>query len=138
MTSQVSHLLLCMFLWTPNACSDFSKCQISTTTLMTFYLYNAPHVRAPSIQSTTGFTSIFLMLPWTLNAFIILWCNNTMPIHTTLHISDVQYSYFLCCTKFLFSLLYKIPIFSDVQYSCFPCSTIFPHNQGCTLVLFIM
>ena len=34
-------------------------------------------------------------------------------------VSDVQYSCFLCCTKFLFSVLYKIPVFIDVQYSCF-------------------
>ena len=43
--------------------------------------------------------------------------------------SDVQYSCFLCCTKFLFSMLYKIPAFNDVQYSCMRC---------CTLVCFAL
>ena len=40
-----------------------------------------------------------------------------LSIYTPGHISDVQYSCFLRCTKFLFSVLYKIPVFSDVQYS---------------------
>ena len=43
-------------------------------------------------------------------------------------VSDVQYSCFLCCTKFLFSVLYKIPVFIDVQYSCFLWCTIFLKN----------
>ena len=60
--------------------------------------------------------------------YSILWCNNTMPIHTPPHISDVQYSYFLCCTKFLLSVLYKIPIFSDVQYSCMSCCSFMMFN----------
>ena len=56
------------------------------------------------------------------------FCNNTRPLKTH-HISDVQYSCFLCCTKFLFSILYKIPVFNDVQYSCMRC---------CTLVCFAL
>ena len=47
----------------------------------------------------------------------------------SLSVSDVQYSCFLCCTKFLFSMLYKIPVFNDVQYSCMKC---------CTLVCFAL
>ena len=47
----------------------------------------------------------------------------------SLSVSDVQYSCFLCCTKFLFSMLYKIPFFNDVQYSCMRC---------CTLVCFAL
>ena len=43
-------------------------------------------------------------------------------------ISDVQYSCFMCCTKFLFSMLYKIPVFIDVQYSCFLWCTIFLYS----------
>ena len=38
------------------------------------------------------------------------FCNNTRPLKTH-HISDVQYSCFQCCTKFLISVLYKIPLF---------------------------
>ena len=56
-----------------------------------------------------------------------IWCNKIRPIYSPQHISDVQYSWFLCCTKFLFSVLYKIPFFSDVQYSWF---------QSCTILLF--
>ena len=52
------------------------------------------------------------------------FCNNTRPIYTSHHMSDVQYSCFLCCTKLLFSVLYKTPVFSDVQYSWFQCCTI--------------
>ena len=87
-------------------------------------------------------------------------CTLTFLSH---HISDVQYSCFLCCTKFLFlcctkllfSVMYNIPDFNDVQYSWFQWCTIFlysamynipvfhvvpfsPHNQWCTLVIFIM
>ena len=57
--------------------------------------------------------------------YIILSCNNTRPIYTPGHISDVQYSCFLCCTKFLFPVLYKTPVFSDVECSCFLCCTKF-------------
>ena len=49
-------------------------------------------------------------------------------------ISDVQYSCFLCCTKFLFSVLYKIPVFIDVQYSCFLWCTIFLKNDMMYLI----
>ena len=41
---RASHPFLLMLLWTPNACSDVSKCQISITTLMTHDFYNAPNV----------------------------------------------------------------------------------------------
>ena len=42
-----------MIKWTPNACRDVSKCQISIATLMTHNFYNAPNVCVPSIQFTT-------------------------------------------------------------------------------------
>ena len=60
------------------------------------------------------------------------------PVHTHHHqwctiflfFCVVQNSCFGCCTKFLFSVMYNIPVwglvalFYDVQYSCFPCSTL--------------
>ena len=82
-----------------------------------------------------------------------LCCNNTRPIYTPHHMSDVQYSWFLCCTKFLFSVLYKIPffqwctiflisvmyntpVFCDVQYSWFQWCTIFLYSAMYNIPVF--
>ena len=85
--------------------------------------------------------------------YIRLCCNITRPIYTPHHMSDVQYSWFLCCTKFLFSVLYKIPffqwctiflisvmyntpVFCDVQYSWFQWCTIFLYSAMYNIPVF--
>ena len=45
------------------ACSDVSKCKTSITTLMTLEFLNAPNKCVPSVQFSTGFTSIVLNAP---------------------------------------------------------------------------
>ena len=79
--------------------------------------------------------------------------NNTRPIYTPHHMSDVQYSWFLCCTKFLFPVWYKIPffqwctiflismmyntpVFCDVQYSWFQWCTIFLYSAMYNIPVF--
>ena len=63
---QAPHLFF-MIPWTPNACRDVSKCQISITTLMTHDFYNAPNVFPQFIAPKASHPLLFL-LPWTPNA----------------------------------------------------------------------
>ena len=86
-------------------------------------LKNVQNVCVPLIKFTPGFMFIMIYAPMDSNN-----CNNTRPVYTPHSISDVQYSCFLCCTKFLFSVLYKIPVFSDVQYSCMSCCSFMMYN----------
>ena len=60
---KASHPLLFMLSWTPNACSDVSKCQISKTMTFIMHLIDVfPQFNSPNASR------LFFMLPWTLKA----------------------------------------------------------------------
>ena len=62
--TRASHPLLFMLPWTPNACSDVSKCQISITMTFTVHLvYVFPQFNSPQASHL-----LLFMLPWTPNA----------------------------------------------------------------------
>ena len=56
------------------------------------------------------------------------FCNNTIPFTLLIIWAMYNIPFFLCCTKFLFSVLYNIPDFNDVQYSWFQWCTIFLYS----------
>ena len=47
-----------------------------------------------------------------------LQCNCTRPIYTPTHITDVPTSCFLCCSYFLFELMYILPVWVVSAFSC--------------------
>ena len=54
--------------------ADVSKCKTSITTLMTLEFLNAPNKCVPSVQFSTGFTSIVLNAPIEYaNSYVSKW-----------------------------------------------------------------
>ena len=122
---QALHSFFFMILWTPNACSDISKCQISITTLMThdFHIFHkASHLfqtfnilwmcMVPQSNSSEGHRHqiyYLLMFPCTQNESFSHSVMYNIPVFCV-----VQNSCFLCCTKFLLSMMYNIPVWDVV------------------------
>ena len=54
-----------------------------------------------------------------------LQCSCTRPIYTPTHITDVPTSCFLCCSYFLFELMYILPVWVVSAFSCLRWCNIF-------------
>ena len=65
---QPPHILFFMLPWTPNACSDVSKCDRSMATLLKLDFQMHPNYMFPQSNSPWASHLLFFMLPWTPNA----------------------------------------------------------------------